>query len=97
VRSFGAVSFQQRRDAFRDTLPGENREMTIEEADRVMDVATEYLRELCPPGMQFVLIVGTVGTDGRTISYGTNLPADRTYQAADMLREALEMAQKEDT
>jgi hypothetical protein len=67
--------------------------MTTENAGQVMDAATAYLRELCPPGMDFVLIIGTTGTDGRSISYETSLPPDQT---ADMLREALELAQEED-
>jgi hypothetical protein len=58
-----------------------------------MDAATAYLRELCPPGTQFILIIGTTGTDGRSISYTSSLPDDQT---ANMLREALEMAQEED-
>jgi hypothetical protein len=58
-----------------------------------MDGAAAYLRKLCPPGMEFVLIIGTTGTDGRTINYETSLPLDQT---ADMLREALELAQEED-
>ena len=67
--------------------------MTTENAGQVIDAATAYLRELCPPEMEFVLIIGTTGTDGGSISYETSLPPDQT---ADMLREALELAQEED-
>jgi hypothetical protein len=74
--------------------------MTIEDADQVIDSATAYLRELCPAGMEFVLIIGTMDTDGssttRSVSYQTSLAPDRAFLAADMLREALEMAQGED-
>lgn len=66
--------------------------MTTENAGQVMDAATAYLRELCPPRMEFVLIIGTTGMDGRSISYETSLPPDQT---ADMLRESLELAQEE--
>ena len=52
--------------------------MTTENAGQVIDAATAYLRELCPPGMEFVLIVGTTGKDGRSINYETSLPHGRT-------------------
>ena len=93
MRSFGAVSFRQRRDALQKFVDGRKQEMASENADQVMDAATACLRELCPPGMEFVLIVGTTGTAGRSISFTTSLPDDQT---ADMMREALEMAREED-
>ncbi len=74
-------------------VDGRKQEMAIENTDQVLDAATAYLRELCPQGIGFVLIVGTTGTDGHSISYTASLPDDQT---AEMLREALEMAQEED-
>jgi hypothetical protein len=93
VRRLDAVSFQQKQDALQECIDGRRQEMTIENAHQVLDSATAYLRELCPPGMEFVLIVGTTGTDGRCIIYDTSLPPDRF---SDVLREALELAEEED-
>ena len=67
--------------------------MTTENAGQLMDAATAYLRELCAPGMEFVLVIGTTSTEGGSINYETSLPPDQT---AGMLREALELAQEED-
>lgn len=91
-RSFGALSFLQRLDISQKCVDKRKHEMTIENANCVMDAASAYLRELCPPGTEFVLIVSTTGADGRSISYETSLPIER---AADMLREALELAREE--
>jgi len=67
--------------------------MAIEDVNVLMDSATAYLRELCAPGMDFILILGTTDADGRSVSYETNLPRDR---AEIMLGEALELAREED-